>query len=88
MDFQVFKDLLRQLLQGKALSVEDVVDLLTLKDNTMSIEDYASSLHLLKNVKVGGLLDYYITPLIFRTESSRRKKNLHVANRLAPSVFT
>jgi nuclear pore complex protein Nup133 len=53
MIIQIFKDLLRQLLQGKALSVEDIIDLLTLKDNTMSVEDYATSLHLLRNVKVG-----------------------------------
>ena len=28
---QIFKDLLHQLLQGKALSVEDIIDLLTLQ---------------------------------------------------------
>ena len=50
--FQIVKDLLRQLLQGKALSVEDAVDLLTLKDNSDTVEDYATSLHLLTNLKV------------------------------------
>ncbi|KAF9533020.1 hypothetical protein CPB83DRAFT_903494 [Crepidotus variabilis] len=47
----IFKDLLRQLLQGRALSTEDAVDLMTLKDNSESVEDYATSLHLLTNVK-------------------------------------
>ncbi|KAF8163334.1 methyltransferase type 11 [Crassisporium funariophilum] len=46
-----FRDCLRQLLQGKSLSIEDVVDLLTLKDNSDSVEDYATSLHLLSRVK-------------------------------------
>ncbi|KAJ7172457.1 methyltransferase type 11 [Mycena filopes] len=32
----IFKDLVRQLLQGSALSMEDTVDALTLKDNTTS----------------------------------------------------
>ena len=52
---QVFKDLLRQLLQGRALSVEDIVDLLTLKDNTTSVEDYATALHLLARVDVSAV---------------------------------
>ena len=52
---QIFKDLLRQLLQGKALSIEDTIDLLTLKDNESS-EDYATSLHLLNYAKVGYIL--------------------------------
>ena len=49
---QIFKDLLRQLLQGKALSIEDTVDLLTLKDNAESLEDYTTSLQLLNYAKV------------------------------------
>jgi hypothetical protein len=53
---QIFKDLLRQLLQGKALSIEDTVDLLTLKDNAESLEDYATSLQLLNYAKVGYIL--------------------------------
>jgi len=47
----IFKDLLRQLLQGKALSIEDLVELLTLKDNTESVEDFATSLQLLSSLK-------------------------------------
>ncbi|KXN86872.1 hypothetical protein AN958_09467 [Leucoagaricus sp. SymC.cos] len=43
----VFKDLVRQLLQGKALSIEDAVDVLTLKDNDESAEDYATALQLI-----------------------------------------
>ncbi|EIN07336.1 hypothetical protein PUNSTDRAFT_71669 [Punctularia strigosozonata HHB-11173 SS5] len=44
---QVFKQLVRQLLQGRVLSIEDIVDVLTLKDNTDSVDDYATALHLL-----------------------------------------
>jgi nuclear pore complex protein Nup133 len=32
--------------------MEDVVDVLTLKDNTSTMEDYATALHLLARVKV------------------------------------
>lgn len=42
-----FKDFVRQLLQGKALSIEDTVDVLTLKDNKETVEDYATALQLL-----------------------------------------
>ncbi|KAJ7905514.1 Non-repetitive/WGA-negative nucleoporin C-terminal-domain-containing protein [Mycena olivaceomarginata] len=47
----IFKDLVRQLLQGNALSMEDTVDVLTLKDNTTSVEDYTTALHLLARVQ-------------------------------------
>ncbi|KAH7910183.1 hypothetical protein BJ138DRAFT_1127105, partial [Hygrophoropsis aurantiaca] len=45
----LFKTLVRDLLQGKTLQVEDVVDLLTLKDNAEGegVEDYATALNLL-----------------------------------------
>ncbi|KAI9466341.1 hypothetical protein BJY52DRAFT_1367647 [Lactarius psammicola] len=43
----VFKQLVRSLLQGKALSVEDVADALSMKDNDTTISDYATALHLL-----------------------------------------
>ncbi|KAJ7685205.1 hypothetical protein DFH06DRAFT_34186 [Mycena polygramma] len=48
---QIFKDLVRQLLQGNALSMEDTVDVLTLKDNLTSVEDYTTALHLLARVQ-------------------------------------
>jgi nuclear pore complex protein Nup133 len=44
---QVFWHLVQVLLQGKALSIEDTVDGLTLKDNTSTPEDFATALHLL-----------------------------------------
>ncbi|KAJ7046830.1 hypothetical protein C8F04DRAFT_1227029 [Mycena alexandri] len=47
----IFKDLVRKLLQGNALSMEDTVDVLTLKDNTTSVEDYTTALHLLARVE-------------------------------------
>ncbi|EGO21494.1 hypothetical protein SERLADRAFT_451525, partial [Serpula lacrymans var. lacrymans S7.9] len=43
----VFKNLIRQMLQGRALSIEDAVDILTLKDNAEDIGDYTIALHLL-----------------------------------------
>ncbi|KAI0306443.1 Non-repetitive/WGA-negative nucleoporin C-terminal-domain-containing protein [Multifurca ochricompacta] len=43
----IFKQLVRSLLQGKALSVEDIVDILSMKDNDTTISDYATALHLL-----------------------------------------
>ncbi|KAI9509614.1 Non-repetitive/WGA-negative nucleoporin C-terminal-domain-containing protein [Russula earlei] len=43
----IFKQLVRFLLQGKALSVEDMADALSLKDNDTTIDDYATALHLL-----------------------------------------
>ncbi|TFK42541.1 hypothetical protein BDQ12DRAFT_732185 [Crucibulum laeve] len=46
----VFKDLIRQLLQGKALSIEDAVDLLTLKDVSESKEEYSMALEILSRV--------------------------------------
>ncbi|KAH9856929.1 Non-repetitive/WGA-negative nucleoporin C-terminal-domain-containing protein [Lenzites betulinus] len=45
--YNVFKFLVRQLLQGKALSVEDMAEILSLKDNYGKVEDYVTSLHLL-----------------------------------------
>ncbi|OCH94941.1 hypothetical protein OBBRIDRAFT_788678 [Obba rivulosa] len=46
----VFRLLVRRLLLGKALSIEDVAELLSLKDNDPEIEDYATALHLLAKV--------------------------------------
>ncbi|KAN0123739.1 Non-repetitive/WGA-negative nucleoporin C-terminal domain containing protein [Russula decolorans] len=43
----IFKQLVRSLFQGKALSVEDIADVLSLKDNDTTIDDYATALHLL-----------------------------------------
>ena len=48
----MFKYLLRLLLQGKALSVEDIADVLSLKDNFDHVEDYATALHLLARAEV------------------------------------
>ncbi|EPS98566.1 hypothetical protein FOMPIDRAFT_1061291 [Fomitopsis schrenkii] len=43
----VFRQLVRQLLQGKALSPEDMADILSLKDNWSSPEDFATALQIL-----------------------------------------
>ncbi|TFY72665.1 hypothetical protein EVG20_g323 [Dentipellis fragilis] len=43
----IFKGLVHSLLQGKALSMEELADALSLKDNTSHVEDYATALHLL-----------------------------------------
>ncbi|KAI0670336.1 Non-repetitive/WGA-negative nucleoporin C-terminal-domain-containing protein [Trametes maxima] len=45
--YNAFKYLVRQLLLGKALSVEDVAEVLSLKDNYERVEDYTTALHLL-----------------------------------------
>ncbi|TFK76396.1 hypothetical protein BDN72DRAFT_755585 [Pluteus cervinus] len=49
---QIFKNLVRSVLQKKALCVEDMVDVLTLKDNATTTEDYATALHLLARTTV------------------------------------
>ncbi|KII88453.1 hypothetical protein PLICRDRAFT_110437 [Plicaturopsis crispa FD-325 SS-3] len=43
----VFKNLVRDLLQGKVLSIEDTADVLSLKDNTDNVDDYVTALHLI-----------------------------------------
>ncbi|KAL0946843.1 hypothetical protein HGRIS_013011 [Hohenbuehelia grisea] len=43
----IFKQLAKELLQGKVVSHEDAVDTLTLQDNTTTIENYMTALHLL-----------------------------------------
>ncbi|KAI6103387.1 hypothetical protein F5141DRAFT_205422 [Pisolithus sp. B1] len=43
----VFKNDVRRILQRKTLSVEDMVDVLTLKDNEETVGDYATALQLL-----------------------------------------
>ena len=46
------------MLQGKVLDVEGVVDVLTLKDNADSIDDYATALHLLARAEVSSPVFY------------------------------
>ncbi|PBL03649.1 hypothetical protein ARMGADRAFT_1095393 [Armillaria gallica] len=48
---QVFKDFVRNVLQGKVLSIEDAVDVLSLKDNNETLGDFAMALHLLAEVQ-------------------------------------
>jgi len=48
---QIFKQLLRQLLQGKALSDEELVDSLSLKDNDETLDDFYAALHILAKTK-------------------------------------
>lgn len=48
---QIFKQLLRQLLQGKALSDEELVDLLSLKDNDETLDDFYAALQILAKAK-------------------------------------
>lgn len=50
----IFKQLVKRLLQGKALSVEDAADALTLKDavDGRGLEDYVTALRLLVRDKV------------------------------------
>ncbi|KAG9318812.1 Non-repetitive/WGA-negative nucleoporin C-terminal-domain-containing protein [Chiua virens] len=60
----VFKNHVRDILQRKVLNVEGVVDVLTLKDNMDSVDDYATALHLLARAKG--------TPDVRRLSSFRR----------------
>lgn len=41
-----------QVLQGKALSLGDAVDVLTLQDNVKGAENFATALHLLAHAEV------------------------------------
>ncbi|THG99186.1 hypothetical protein EW026_g3129 [Hermanssonia centrifuga] len=52
--YAVFKQLVKRLLQGKALSVEDAADVLSLKDNVPNVEDYITALHLLYHAQLPG----------------------------------
>jgi len=47
-----FKQLARRMLLGKTLSVEDAADVLSLKDNDRSLEDYVTALHLLARAQL------------------------------------
>ncbi|KAF9464745.1 hypothetical protein BDZ94DRAFT_1161306 [Collybia nuda] len=47
----IFRKLVRELLQGRTLSMEDAVDVLTLKDNSTTLEDFGTALHLLARVQ-------------------------------------
>jgi len=49
---QSFKNMVRDLLQGRVLSVEDVVDMLTMKDNENSVDDFETALLLLAEARV------------------------------------
>ena len=49
---QIFKEFVRNLLLGKTLLIEDAVDVLTLKDNSNSLEDFATALQLLFRIQV------------------------------------
>lgn len=59
---QIFKQLVRSLFQGKALSVEDIADVLSLKDNDTTIGDYVVALHLLARADVSSSLNCLIDP--------------------------
>ncbi|KAK0204765.1 hypothetical protein DFS33DRAFT_1322617 [Desarmillaria ectypa] len=48
---RIFKDFVRNVLQGKVLSIEDAVDVLSLKDNNETLGDFAMALHLLAGVQ-------------------------------------
>jgi len=49
---QMFKEFVRQLLQGRVLPIEDIADVLTLKDNEEAVEDYAIALQLITRAAV------------------------------------
>ena len=56
----IFKQLVKRLLQGKALSIEDASDALSLKDNLdeRGLEDYVTALSLMVHARVRTGLSY------------------------------
>lgn len=84
---KIFRDILRQLLQGKALSIEDIIELLTLKDNTDSVENYATSVHLLQSVTVRFTLTIRKVSLSHALpESARSAQSFRLQNCVAARV--
>lgn len=84
----MFKFLVRQLLQGKALSVEDMAELLSLKDNRNRVEDYASALHLLARAEVCRMLLKLLLMLMRDTEPTKRPAAQCVQERLATHLHS
>ena len=77
---QVFKDLVRQILQGKALSVEQLVELITLKDNSTTPDEYSTSLQLLERAAVR------VSAILWTCTDSRRPYRM-LARSLQSSLF-
>jgi nuclear pore complex protein Nup133 len=50
---QLFQRILRQFLQGNALTEEDAVDILSMKDNTEWPTDFMDALIIVLNSRVG-----------------------------------
>ena len=64
---QLFQRILRQFLQGNALTEEDAVDILSLKDNTEWPTDFVDALIILSNSQVGShSVTYVNTDSLYR----------------------
>ncbi|KAF7796966.1 hypothetical protein EIP86_008154 [Pleurotus ostreatoroseus] len=50
--FSIFKQLVKRLMQGKALSTEDAADILSMKDNIPRVDDYITALHVLYHAQL------------------------------------
>ena len=79
---------MRQLLQGKALSVEDMAELLSLKDNRNRVEDYASALHLLARAEVCVMPLALLLSLMRDTEPAKRTAAQRIQERLATHLHS
>ena len=85
---QVFKYLVRLLLLGKALSIEDMADVLCLKDNEYHVEDYTTALHLLARAEVRMRLSAHISATDYNppAEHTQRSETERVQKHLAPHI--
>jgi hypothetical protein len=72
------KIFVRQVLQRKALNLEDAVDVLTLQDNVEGAENYANALHLLAHAEVGRVYHgLFVTGITTITQGySRREETI------------
>jgi nuclear pore complex protein Nup133 len=66
------KTFVRQVPQGKALCLEDAVDVLTSQDNVEGAENYATALHLLAHAEVSRGITTITQGYSRREESFRR----------------
>jgi hypothetical protein len=75
------------LLQGKALSIEDTVDVLTLKNNADTAEDYATALHLLARAQVSCYPLFLAAILTLLVEHSRYSEGSCIPFGMAACVY-
>lgn len=73
-------------MQGKALSVEDMADVLSLKDNKNHVEDYATALQLLARAEVYRSIFHHSPTKLISIAYSERTKAQRVQDRLETNL--